>query len=119
MDQKQDRRYPRWRALSADDFGIRNDVSGDYFDMEELERRPKKKKRLVRVKPFLLRGQDPMCDTMFTVQREFSAVSVNVKRCLLTFVRRKTNKVCRFFLCVKNHLKDTGNGLIYEVVSVQ
>ena len=47
----------------------------DFLDLEEEESMPKKKKRSVWVKPFLVRRQDPTCDTMFMIQREFLAVS--------------------------------------------
>ena len=64
-------------------------LQAGYFDLEEDATVPKKKKRSLWVKPFLLRRNDPTCDTMFTIQREFLAVSTNAKSCLLAFLRRK------------------------------
>ena len=63
-------------------------VEAGFFDLEDTAA-PKKKKRSVWVKPFLLRQNDPACDTMFTIQREFLAVSAKAKSCLLTFLRQK------------------------------
>ena len=60
-----------------------------YFDLEDDATAPKKKKRSVWVKPFLLRRNDPTCVTMFTIQREFLEVSANAKSRLLAFLRRK------------------------------
>ena len=42
-------------------------VEADFFDLEEDTSAPKKKKRSMWVKPFLLRRNDPTCDTMFTI----------------------------------------------------
>ena len=64
-------------------------LEAGYFDLEEDATSPKKKKRSVWVKPFLLRRLDPTCDTMFTIQCEFLAVSANAKSRLLVFLRRK------------------------------
>ena len=64
-------------------------IEAFFFDLEEVATVPKKKKRSVWVKPFLLRRNDPTCDAMFTIQREFLAVSANVKSRLLAFLRRK------------------------------
>ena len=52
-------------------------LEAGYFDLEEDATAPKKRKRSVWVKPFLLRWLDPTCDTMFTIQGEFLAVSAN------------------------------------------
>ena len=64
-------------------------IEAVFFYLEEDATAPKKKKRSVWVKPFLLRRNDPTCDTMFTIQREFLAVSANAKSRLLAFLRRK------------------------------
>ena len=58
-----------------------------FFYLQEEKSWSKKKKRSVWVNPFLLKHQDPTCDTMFTIQHEFLAVSANAKRRLLTVVR--------------------------------
>ena len=61
-----------------------------FFDLQEEKTiAKKKKKRSVWAKPFLLRRLDPACDTMFTIQHEFLAVSANAKSSLLAFLRRK------------------------------
>ena len=60
-----------------------------YSDLEDDATVPEKKKRSMWVKPFLLRRNDPMCDTMFTIQRKFLEVSANAKSRLLAFLRRK------------------------------
>ena len=60
-----------------------------FFDLEEETTAPKKKKRSVWVKPFLLRRLDTTFDTMFTIQHEFLAVSANAKSRLPAFLRRK------------------------------
>ena len=64
-------------------------LQAGYFDMEEDDTVPKKKRRSVWVKPFLLRRKDPTCDTMFKIQHEFLAVSTKAKSRLLAFLRRK------------------------------
>ena len=43
-----------------------------FFDLQDETTIPKKKKRSVWVKPFLLRRLDPTCATMFTIQHEIS-----------------------------------------------
>ena len=56
-------------------------VEAGFFDLEEDTTAPKKKKRSMWVKPFLLRRNHPTCDTMFTIfgcecQREKSSARV-------------------------------------------
>ena len=64
-------------------------LEAGYFDLEDDATAPKKKKRSMWVKPFLLRRNDPTCDTMLTIQCEFLEVSTNAKSRLLAFLRRK------------------------------
>ena len=71
-------------------------LQAGYFDLEDDATVPKKKKRSVWVKPFLLWRNDPTCDDV-TIQREFLAVSTNAKSRLFAFLRRNRAKFDDFF----------------------